>query len=297
MNPRRSSSPLHVMQVVHSLKQGGSERLAFDLARSFDPSKVRSTLCAIDFGGPLEAPLRNDGIPFHIMGRRPGFDWRLIGRLYRLFRSQRVNLVQTHHLTQLIYGAVGARLAGASLVHVEHEYFSLMRPKEQRRLRRLAPLCHRVVAVGEETARFIVSQIGVPSSKVTVIPNGVDVQRYAPVARLQRQTLGLPADGRLIGHVGRLEPEKDQAALLHAFRAVMDAHRDTRLVIIGDGSLRHSLEDLLRSLGCGDRVTLLGARDDVSDLLPHFDLFILPSLSEGLPLAVIEAMACAIPVI
>jgi glycosyltransferase involved in cell wall biosynthesis len=77
----------------------------------------------------------------------------------------------------------------------------------------------------------------------------------------------------------------------------MDAHRDTRLVIIGDGSLRHSLEDLVRSLGCGDRVTLLGARDDVPDLLPHFDLFVLPSLSEGLPLAVLEAMACAIPVI
>lgn len=281
------------MQVIYWLRPGGSERLACDLALHLDPARVRASVCALTVDGPLGRELGRAGIPAHIAGRRPGVDWRLIARLYRLFRDQRVDLVQTHHLGQLIYSAIGARLAGAVLVHVEHDHYSLMAPSAKRRLRLLAPLCHRVVVVGDEIRRFLLREVGLRPSKVIVIRNGVDTTRYAPDARADREALGLPPKGRLIGHVARLEAEKDQETLLRAFRIVLGSYADASLLIVGDGSRRGDLQRMAGTLGIAERVAFVGARNDVADLLPHLDVFVLSSLNEGLPLAVLEAMASA----
>jgi len=288
---------LHLMQVVHSLAHGGSESLARDLALRLDRSRFRSSMCAMDIGGPVADDLQRAAIPFYIIGRRPGFDWRLIPKLYRLFHREQVDIVQTHHLTQLIYGGVGARLAGAVLVHVEHEYFTLMSTRAKRRLRVLALLCQRVVAVGDEVGAFLLREVGLNSSRVTVIRNGVDVTRYSPQVREPRETFGLSTEDRLIGHVARLEAEKDQKTLLFAFRSVLDTYPNAKLVIVGDGSLRGDLEKEAKSLGIARRVGFLGLRKDVADLLPHFEVFVLSSVKEGLPLAILEAMACGRPVV
>jgi len=161
----------------------------------------------------------------------------------------------------------------------------------------MAPLCHHIVAIGDDVKTFLVNGVGLPAARITVIPNGVDVARYQPEPRRARDTLGLQPHHRLIGHVARLEPEKDQVSLLQAFRTVADAHPDVRLVIVGDGSQRRELERAATELGVEGRVDFLGVREDVPDLLPHFDVFVLSSSSEGLPLSILEAMACARPVV
>lgn len=287
----------HLMQVVFSLRQGGSERLACDLALRLDPSRVRSSVCALARGGPLAETLKRAAIPSYVIGCAPGLQWGVIPRLYRLFRDNHVDVVQTHHLKQLVYSAIGARVAGAALVHVEHEQFSLQPERARRHLRLAATLCHRIVAVGEAVREFLVNEVGLPPVKIAVIPNGVDVERYVPGPRVARDALGLPPRDRLIGHVARLAPEKDQMVLLHAFRIVVDAHPKARLVIVGDGTRRGELQRVAGELGLGDRVDFLGLREDVPDLLPHFEAFVLSSRQEGLPLAILEAMACARPVV
>jgi glycosyltransferase involved in cell wall biosynthesis len=232
-----------------------------------------------------------------MLGRRAGVDWRLFGRLYGLVSRERVDVVQTHHLGQLIYAAPATRLAGARLVHVEHDCHSLEPAKARRQLRMFARFCHRVVAVGEEIGEYLVREVRLPSSLVEVIQNGVDTRLYSPEPRRSRFELCLPADGRLIGHVGRLAPEKDHATLLKAFRSVAVADPRARLVLVGDGSLRSTLEVRAREIGVDDRVCWLGARTDVADLLPHFDVFVLSSIREGAPLSLLEAMAAARPVV
>lgn len=287
----------HLTQVVLSLECGGSETLARDIALSLDPVRFQTSICALDAGGPLERDLREAGRPVHVVGRRPGVDWALPARLYRFFRRQKVDIVQTHHLAPLIYSALPARLAGAYLVHVEHERFSYGNVKARRRLRLLAALCHRIVVVGGDIKDYLVRSAMIPASKVSVIGNGVDVKRYAAPPRLSRRECGLPEEGRLIGHVGRLAAAKDQATLLSAFKGVGAVYPDARLVVVGDGPLRSDLEELARALGIESRVTFLGLRFDVPDLLPHFELFVLSSVNEGLPLAILEAMAAARPVL
>lgn len=292
-----ASDRWHLMQVVYSLLRGGSERLAYELALRLDATQVRSSICALAMGGPMAETLADAGIPFRVLGCAPGRQWLLIPALYRLFREQRVDVVQTHHVKQLVYSGLGARLAGAKLVHVEHDCWSLRAPRARRCLRTLAPLCHRIVVVGEVIRDFLVSDVGLPASQVSVIPNGVDVARYRPQPTLTRETLGLPARGRLIGHVGRLEAEKDQAGLLCAFAIVAYACPDARLVIVGDGSQRGELQRAANALGLAARVHFLGLRRDVPELLPHLDLFVLSSRNEGLPFSLLEAMACGRPVV
>jgi glycosyltransferase involved in cell wall biosynthesis len=285
------------MQVVHALCRGGSETLSRDLAMSFDRSWLRSSICALDGSGPLAEDLDRIGVPYHVVGRRPGFDWRLVPRLRRLFRRARVDIVQTHHLVPLVYAGPAARLAGARLVHVEHEHFTFTRPRARHLLRVLAPFCHRLLVVGPEIKDFLVREVGLRPSRITVIPNGVDLTRYTPEGRKPRELFGYSREDRLIGHVARLEPVKDQATLLHAFKTVLPTHPEARLVILGDGSLRGQLEGLAVELGIDKRVDFLGLRRDVADLLPHTEFFALSSRNEGLPLSILEAMACARPVV
>jgi glycosyltransferase involved in cell wall biosynthesis len=251
----------------------------------------------VALGGPLAEELTQAGVPFHVLGRGPRFDWRLIPRLHQLFRQAEVDIVHTHHLTQLIYAGLGARLAGAVLIHAEHDYLSLEQPRRRRLLRVLGALCHHVVAVGDQIGAFLIDRVGLPPSRVTVIRNGVDLERYRPEQRIPRVKLGLPASGRLIGTVARLDPLKDPASLLRAFRMLLADRSDIHVVLVGDGPLRPELEALAGTLGIRDRVHLLGSRHDVADLLPHFDAFALTSISEGLPFSILEAMACGCPIV
>lgn len=287
----------HVMQVVYSLLCGGSERLACELALRLDPANARSSVCALTTDGPMAEALARAGVPFHVLRCAPGRQWLVMAKLYRLFREQHVDVVQTHHVKQLVYSALAARLSGAKLIHVEHDCWSSRVPRARRYLRALAPFCHRIVAVGESIREVLVKHIGLPASQLTVIPNGVDVTQFRPLPGMARETLGLPAQGRLVGHVGRLEAEKDQAGLLRAFALAAYTCPDATLVIVGDGSQRGELQRAAHALGIAARVRFLGLRSDIADLLPHLDVFVLSSRSEGLPIAVLEAMACARPVV
>jgi sugar transferase (PEP-CTERM/EpsH1 system associated) len=285
------------MQIVHTLSLGGSERLACDLATRSRAAGVRPSVCALDIGGPFTMELARAGVPYWVMRRRAGFDWRLIPRIFRLVLRYRPAVVQTHHLTPLIYAALGARAAGARIVHVEHEHFTFGRPRAVRRLRRLSRLCDRVVAAGEGVGEFLAEEVGVSRKRLQVIRNGVDVGLYSPVARRPRSSAGLDDGDRVIGHVARLAPEKDQATLLRAVARLMPGRPKLRLLIVGEGVQAGELRELARTLGIAGRVCFAGARSDVRDLLPLVDVFALSSVREGLPLTVLEAMACGRPVV
>lgn len=293
----RRARPLGVMQIVHCLAVGGSERLACDLAVRPPAGRVRASVCALDGGGPFAVELAAAGVPHWVLGRRAGFDWRLVPRIFRLVLRHRPAVVQTHHLTPLIYAALGARAGGARIVHVEHEHFSLARPRAVPRLRRLSQLCDRVVGAGAGVGRFLAERVGVDRRRLQVIRNGVDVRAYAPVTRQSRAALGLDAAACVIGHVARLEPEKDQATLLRAVARLAPRRPALRLLVVGGGSCAGALRELADALGIGGRVLFTGPRSDVRDLLPLADVFALSSVQEGLPLTVLEAMACARPVV
>ncbi len=207
-----------------------------------------------------------------------------------LFRS-----LHAHNFGRYFHGGPAARLAGIPSLYTEH---SNLRPDE-RLLWRAQPwvsrLASTVIADAAGVREVLIAHHGLAPERVSVIYNGIDLPAYGLLDQATaRAELGLPAEARLLGTVARLAPVKNQALLLRALARV-DA--DWHLVMAGDGELRGELEALAAELAIAPRVHFLGRRDDVPRVLAALDAFILTSVSEGLPISVLEAMAAGLPVV
>lgn len=288
---------LTVMQVTWSLVAGGAEMYALKIASGLNKRRFRTAMCGIDQGGALEPEIRRLGIPQFIMHRKPGIEWRLLGRLFRLFRSNNVDVVHTHHFNQLFYSALPAKLLGAKIIHTEHSIETYKKRRFRIALRLLSLLCDKVIAIGSEGEQVLRDQVGIPARKLTVIRAGVDVKAFNDSPADARQALDLKPEHRVASIVARLYPEKNHRLLLEAFAQVVARLPHARLLIAGDGTERQSIEQDIARLQLDQHVRLLGVRRDVARILAASDLFVLCSDREGLPIAVLEAMAAARPVV
>jgi sugar transferase (PEP-CTERM/EpsH1 system associated) len=162
----------------------------------------------------------------------------------------------------------------------------------------VAPLVSRFVTVSFDLRQWLLTTVGLPAAKLVTIHNGVDVGRFSAGDRqASRRALRLPAHAVVIGAVGRLDPVKDHAGLLEAFTVLRTDQPAAELVIVGDGPCRADLERRIQERGLTGRVHLLGMRQDVPALLRGFDVFVLPSVAEGISNTVLEAMATGLPVV
>jgi glycosyltransferase involved in cell wall biosynthesis len=270
--------PETIMQVVLGLRVGGLERVVVDLVNHAS-DEFRFVVCCLEEPGPWASEIPPDRGKVVALDKKPGVDWRLIWKIASLARAERVDVIHTHNSTAHFYGAVAARFTKARVLHTEHG----KNVGEEARYHRLNCIAARftdfTVAVSEKNAEIAVAHEGAVASKLKVIPNGIRVDRFAAPRH---------APGRHIGTVGRLVPEKNYPLLLRATAAI----RDAELVFVGDGPLR---EELQRQAGA--RVSFLGQRADVSELLAGFDVFVLPSNTEGMSIALLEAMAAGCPIV
>jgi glycosyltransferase involved in cell wall biosynthesis len=286
-----------IVHVLSSYGVGGQERVALDLAagqveRGHD---VHVVSLAGEPDGPLATEFTAAGVAVHRVARKNRLDPALVVKLARVLRRLGADVVHTHNPLPLIYGAPAARLIGAAAVHTKHGRNPGSRI--ERVLRRgAARLVGAFVAVSETTAAQAREQRDCPAAVLSVIPNGIQLGRFRPdpaVRAAVRAELGIPADAWVVGTVGRIDEFKNQGMLIEAAASrVGDSYR---VVLVGDGPLREALAT--QAAAIGPWVQLTGRRMDVERLLPAFDVFALPSKSEGLPLVVPEAMAAGLPVI
>jgi glycosyltransferase involved in cell wall biosynthesis len=292
---RRAWSIVHVLS---SYGVGGQERVALDLAigqraRGHDVSVIS---LAPPPDGAMADEFAAAGIAVGRVEKRGGLDPTLVPRLAHALRQCRADIVHTHNPLPLIYGAPAARLIGAAAIHTKHG----VNPggPGQRLLRRAAArLAHAFVAVSDTTSAQAHAQRDSAPEKIHTIPNGIRLERYAPNAEARaaiRVELGL-GDAWVVGTVGRLDPAKNQAALVRAMAPLLSSR--VRLVIVGEGDARPEVEAAIAALPEPRWVVMTGRRMDVPRLIHAFDVFALPSLTEGLPLVVPEAMAAGLPIV
>jgi glycosyltransferase involved in cell wall biosynthesis len=289
--------PQKVMHVTWSLVAGGSEMYAFTIASNLDPALYSSAICAVDQGGALEAEVKREGIPYFVMNRRQGIELGLMWRLFKLFRKARARVIHTHHFNQLFYSALAAKLLGARVIHTEHSVECFKRKRLRVALRVLSVFCHRVIAIGDDGARVLLEDVGIPKSKLEIIRAGVDASAFCESRKEARAALGLDNSARVVAIVARLFPEKNHIMLLRAFAEVSAKVEGARLLIVGEGSEREAILKEIERLGLEDCVEVMGVRRDVARILAASDAFALSSDREGLPIAVLEAMAAARPVV
>ncbi|MEZ4365388.1 MAG: glycosyltransferase [Kofleriaceae bacterium] len=288
-----------IVQVLSSFGVGGQERVALDLAVGLAARGHAVTAIALDGAAPgaLAEQFADAGIATESLGRRDGLDPTLAPRLALRLRRLGADVVHSHNPLPLIYGAPAARVVGAAAIHTKHGRNPGGRGHLALR-RQAARLVHAFVAVSEVTASQARSQRDCAPSKLHVITNGIRLERFAPDPRARaaiRGELGIPDDAWVVGTVGRLDEYKNQALLVRALGPSLTRRR--RLVLVGDGEARPQVEAAIAALPEPGYVHLLGRRLDVDRLMPAFDVFALPSKSEGLPLVLPEAMACGLPVV
>ena len=291
---------LRIAHVLPSFEIGGQERVALDVARAHRAAGHRVLACTFLRGGegPLAPAFREAGVETRLVPKGPRLDPLLPVRFAALFAREGIDVVHTHNPLALVYGAPAGRLAGAVVVHTKH---GENREEQGRRLvlrRAVASLADAFVAVSAATAEAARATRDVAEGKLRVIPNGIDVARFSPgrgARAAVRAELGIPGDAWVVGTVGRIAPGKNQALLVRVLAGSLGP--GARLLVVGDGPDAGALREAAAAAGVARWTHVTGARADVPRLLEALDVFALPSLSEGLPLVVLEAMATALPVV
>jgi sugar transferase (PEP-CTERM/EpsH1 system associated) len=270
------------------------------------PEDFRVSLCAL---APLQTFsdfLKRPGTQFFTLPpRRPdGVDWMLVPRLARLFRQAEVDLVHSHNWGTFLYSVLAARLSGTAITHGEHGKHSFEltehNPAKDWTKRLLGRRVNRMITVSNDLRREWIERFHIPARKIVWIPNGLDVTRFRPDPAdraAARRHFGLPESGFVIGSVGRLEPMKNYAVLIDAAKIVLAKKEQVSFAVLGDGVSREELERQVAELGLADRVHLLGWRLESPRFLQTMDIFVLPSISEGMSNSVLEALATGLPVV
>ncbi len=289
---------MKIAEVVLSLEMGGQERLVLRMAQAFHERGHHVHVVSLTPGGALKSEL--GPITVHEVERRRGFDATLYKRLFSLFRSIRADVVHTHNSVPLEYAAPAARLARVRrTVHTKHGHIAYSKAALQ--LARAATKCvDHFVAVSDDTALTAEREERPGPKRLCVIENGIPLGKFGPDEEARnavRDELGIPRDAIVIGSVGRLVEEKDYPLLVRAMGPLLGER--VRLVIVGEGIVRNEIEAAIEKLEPEKRrfVTLTGQRKDVPRALASFDVFVLSSHAEGLPLVIPEAMASGLPVV
>lgn len=288
--------PIRVLWLAKGLGLGGTEHLIVRAVSHFDRARFEIDVAyVLPWKDALVPELAALGVTTHCLGRGRGRWPGWVLRLRRLLATGRYDIVHTH----MPYPAVAARLLArrsTRLLHTEHNVW----PRYRWPVRAANALTYRrnsaVVAVSEAVASTIRPPGGGPP--VHVVVHGVDHQatHRGPEARAAaRAALDLPADAFVVGTIGSLTVKKDHATLLAAVAELDQARPGVHVVVIGGGPLEGELHQRVSDLGLRDRARLTGARSDARALLPAFDTFVLSSRHEGLPIALIEAMAAGLP--
>lgn len=290
-----------ILHVVDSLERGGLERLVHDLAVAQQRRGHRVCVFSINQTGGFITELRAAGVPVVVGNKQGTLDLQVLRRLRQAVAQHRIDIVHAHNFVPSYYAAaalLGMRQPPAQVVTC-HDMGTRL---SNRRLRWLFKWSIRrtqgVAMVGRQVHERFTRDGYVPAHKAMTLLNAVPVDDFGitPERRAAaRAALGLSAGDVVVGCVGRLVELKNHHSLIRLWPDVLARCPAAKLVLIGEGPLRPELEQLIAELGLSEHVILAGIRANVSSLLPGLDVFALPSLTEGVSIALLEACATGLP--
>jgi len=290
--------PLRITYIIWSLELGGAEQVLMRLAAGMRKRGHTVSIVTLNAPGVYAPQMSAQGIEVIPMRKRGTYDFSVIWRMARALKRLHPDVVHTHLWGAGLWGRLAARLARVRVI-IAHEHG--MQPWRGRFHfacdRWLAKVTSRILFASEQVLRVYHERTGISLSQCAVIPNGVNVRPVTQDRTTFRRARGWSADDRVFLSVGRLSPEKGYADLLEAFAIVAKQLPSARLVLVGDGEERAALQDLRGRIGLNGQVMFAGRQDDVASWLAAGDIYVQPSRREGLPLAVLEAMAAGLPVV
>ncbi len=299
---------INLLFVLLQMAIGGAEKVALTIAEHLDRSLFRVYVACFE-GGALSDGFSEVSEAVFQVPRRNGRDPKTVLLLSRIIRENHIEVINCHHYAAFFYTWLATRLAGAgTIVYTEH---SAGEVEDIRHVHKF--LCNSlffkktgaIVGVSQEISDTFNTRFPGYGRLVTSISNGIDVQKFATAAGRDRvrNAFGFAPDDFVIGTIANFRRVKNHLCLLRAFTLPGMARPGTRLVFVGRGyagdgeNSEKEARDYVHTHGLEDRVLFAGYREDIADILKSLDLFCLPSVSEGLPVSVLEAMAAGIPIV
>ncbi|MEC4678698.1 MAG: glycosyltransferase [Nitrospirota bacterium] len=294
---KRTHKKIRIAFLVHTYGFGGLENMVTNLINHLDPDYFTSTIISF---APLK-PLNNRVDPSRVrvisLNKKRGNNPLLIYKIYQLLKKVEADIVQTHNWGTALEGILGAKLARTQgIIHAERGTIE-EKPRNIVLQRFLWGLAHQVLSVSEIHRKKLTRIVGFPHAQIKAIANGVDTEKFSPTPKIKneiRAKLGLKKDGICIGTVGSLRTVKNQMLLINACKTILPRFDQVEVLIVGEGPLKAQLIQAVSRLGFSKEIHFVGAQTNIPEIMNALDIFVLPSLSEGMPNAVLEAMACGI---
>ncbi len=295
---------IKVLHILHSLQVGGLENGVVNLINNLDAQMFTHSICCTDSIGPMAERIKQ---PVSIFALEKGErrDYLISLKIARLINRVKPDIIHTRNWSA-IDGIIGARLAGKRIV-IHGEHGREAGDPDGRNIKRkiirkaLSPWVSQFITVSNELRDWLIHDVGITPAKVTQIINGVDADYIKPAGNKEqlKSELGLSPDTFVIGSVGRLDPVKDHETLLRAFKIACQRNNGKKLalIVVGTGPLREDLKLIAGKLGVSNGVKFTGERNDMIQLYNCMDVYVLPSIAEGISNTILEAMASGLPVI
>jgi glycosyltransferase involved in cell wall biosynthesis len=290
------------MQITHDLQVGGLQQVVVNLCRNIDRHRFHVTVLCLRSLGPLAKEIERLGIKVILLPQKTrGTDYFSFLKVAKILRQEGTQVIHSHNTQPLVDGTLGAILSGGwqRIIHTDH---ARQFPDKLRYM--LAEWCcshfvYRMFGVSEQTTVNLRKFERISVKKLKTIENGIDRGLFEVCidVKAKRTELGLSHSGPVIGVVTRLEKVKGLSYLLHAMPRILTMYPSVTLLVVGEGAERRALENESAELGIQSNVVFIGCRFDIPEILQVLDVYLLPSLSEGLPMGVLEAMAAGCPVI
>ena len=297
---RTMQGRITIMHVLFRFSIGGLENGLVNLINGLDRARYRHVIvCLADYDATFLQRLEVADVEIHALHKRSGQDLRVWWRMWQLLRAVRPDILHTRNFVTLEYQLLAAVAGVRGRVHGEHgwDVQDLDGSKRKYRLARrvLGHCVQHFIALSKDLERYLLRDVGIAARKVVQIYNGVDQQRFASVpARAADAPL-------IIGSVGRMKAVKNQTLLCRAFIDLLARRAQligaVKLKLVGDGPLRSECAALVAAAGCDAEVEFVGDSARVAADLGSMDIFVLPSLAEGISNTILEAMASGLPVI
>ncbi|MBN2570313.1 MAG: glycosyltransferase [Deltaproteobacteria bacterium] len=287
-----------VVHIVENLDVGGLEKIIASIVKNLDREKYETEVWCLSKGGVIAQEIENAGSKMKIVGMSSYYNPVNILRLSVMLRKTQTDIMHTHGYFAGTFGRLSAIVVRIPVVitHVHSTYFGYTK-RNMLIERILSHFTDKIICISHAVKKFVVDNEGISRKRVHVIYNGIESPGERE-DRLSRVALGIDDKDIVIVTVASLVPNKGHKVLLDAFHVLSLKHENVRLLLIGDGILRNELERYAERLNLYDRVIFTGVSSDVYLLLRLSDIFVLPTVErEGLGIAIIEAMACGLPVV